>query len=206
MRAREALPTGGSVLDVGCGAGAASLPLASVAHRIVGVDESAELLDAFGSLAASRAATVETVHGRWPDVANDVPGADVVLCHHVLYNVPDFVPFVDALAGHARRRVVVELTEAHPLVDLAPLWRHFHGIDRPRGPTAADAARLLRAMGAAVTEEHTTRPAPWAPGGRAERVAFARRRLCLGPERDAEIDSLLETPDRRLVTLWWDAG
>src|SRR5258708_5907311 len=37
-RAWEALPEGGSVLDVGCGAGAASLPLATRARHLIGVD------------------------------------------------------------------------------------------------------------------------------------------------------------------------
>src|SRR5688500_9537091 len=42
--AREGLPVGGSVLDIGCGGGAATIPLADVAGRLVGVDESAEML------------------------------------------------------------------------------------------------------------------------------------------------------------------
>ncbi|HKC74769.1 MAG TPA: class I SAM-dependent methyltransferase, partial [Chloroflexota bacterium] len=47
QRALEALPEGGSVLDVGCGAGAASLPLAARAGHLIGVDPSAEMLRAF---------------------------------------------------------------------------------------------------------------------------------------------------------------
>jgi release factor glutamine methyltransferase len=43
-RALEALPVGGKVLDVGCGAGAASLPLAAHASVLVGVDESEGML------------------------------------------------------------------------------------------------------------------------------------------------------------------
>jgi SAM-dependent methyltransferase len=42
--ALEALGTGGDVLDVGVGGGATSLPLATVATRITGVDESADML------------------------------------------------------------------------------------------------------------------------------------------------------------------
>src|SRR5688500_8082804 len=45
--AAEALPESGTVLDIGCGVGAASLPLVDRASLIVGVDESAEMLDAF---------------------------------------------------------------------------------------------------------------------------------------------------------------
>ena len=31
--------------------------------------------------------THREVLGRWPDVAADVAAADVVVCHHVVYNV-----------------------------------------------------------------------------------------------------------------------
>jgi hypothetical protein len=47
--AREALPPSGTVLDVGVGAGAASLPLNP--GRVVGVDPSRELLAAFAERA-----------------------------------------------------------------------------------------------------------------------------------------------------------
>ena len=47
-----------------------------------------------------------------------------------------------------------------------------------------------------------------AGGSRPDVVAFARRRLCVGPERDAEVDALLgpdfEAPLRRIVTIWWE--
>src|SRR5918911_3822063 len=46
QHALEALPQGGAVLDVGCGAGAASLPLAARAGHLIGVDPSAEMLRA----------------------------------------------------------------------------------------------------------------------------------------------------------------
>ena len=46
QRVAEALPVGGTLLDVGCGAGAASLPVAPPAGRIVAVDEDANMLAA----------------------------------------------------------------------------------------------------------------------------------------------------------------
>ena len=69
-------------------------------------------------------------------MAAQAAAADVVTCHNVLYNVPDLEPFLAALTGHARRQVVVELTAAHPLTSLNPLWLRFHGLQRPTGPTA----------------------------------------------------------------------
>jgi SAM-dependent methyltransferase len=201
------LPPGGSVLDVGAGAGAASLPLAGVAGRLVAVDESAAMVEAFLAAATGAGAHAEGVQGRWPEVAGRVGPADVVVCHHVLYNVADLAPFAAALTDHARHRVVVELTDRHPLVGLAPLWRRFHGLERPSGPTAGDAAAALAALGLDVERQD------WESGDRLgfdrfeELVAFTRRRLCLPADRDPEVaEALLETGTRQVGGVWVGAG
>jgi SAM-dependent methyltransferase len=203
-RAIDALGAGGTVLDVGCGAGGSSLPLGAHATRIVGVDESEAMLESFRRLANAQSVDHLTVAGRWPNVADRVEAADVVVCHHVVYNVPDLVPFLDELDRHARRRVVIELSDDHPQAGLNPLWLALHGVERPAHPTADDVVELLRTMGAAVEVERFGRPSPWTDVDRPAQVAFARKRLCVGPDRDAEIDRLLRPTDRRLVTLWWD--
>jgi SAM-dependent methyltransferase len=201
------LPPGGSVLDVGAGAGAASLPLAGAAGLLVAVDESAAMVEAFRAAAAGAAARAEGVQGRWPEVAGRVGPADVVVCHHVLYNVADLAPFAAALTDHARRRVVVELTDRHPLVALAPLWRRFHGLERPSGPTAGDAAAALDALGLDPERQD------WESDDRLgfdrfeELVAFTRRRLCLPAARDAEVaEALLEAGTREVGGVWVGAG
>jgi SAM-dependent methyltransferase len=197
------LPAGGSVLDVGAGGGAASLPLAGVAGRLVGVDESPEMVAAF--LAAAEAAGVpgQGVEGRWPEVAGLLTPADVVVCHHVLYNVAALAPFVDALTGHARARVVVELTERHPLVGLAPLWRRFHGLERPSGPGADDAVAALEALGLEVARQDWESRDRFGFDDFDELVAFTRRRLCLPARRDPEVAAaLLEEGTRRVDGVW----
>src|SRR5438046_1645572 len=52
--AAAALPGGGSVLDVGCGGGAASLALAPPAGLVVGVDSSTDMLTEYAAGAAAR--------------------------------------------------------------------------------------------------------------------------------------------------------
>jgi SAM-dependent methyltransferase len=197
------LPAGGSVLDVGAGGGAASLPLADLAGRLVAVDESADMVAAF--LAAAEAAGVPArgIEGRWPEVAGRVAPADVVVCHHVLYNVADLAPFADALTGHARRRVVAELTERHPLAGLAPLWRRFHDLDRPGGPTADDAVAALEALGLEVARQDWESRDRFGFDDFDELVAFTRRRLCLPAERDPEVAAaLLEEGTRQVDGVW----
>jgi SAM-dependent methyltransferase len=203
-RALEALPDGGSILDVGAGGGAASLPLCPPGAAVTAVDQSAGMLASFAELAEQRGVTHHEVEGLWPDVAGEVGPADVVVCHHVLYNVGDIVPFVAALTAHARRRVVAEITAVHPQSLLSPLWERFHGVVRPSRPTAGDALTVLRDLGLAPGAEEFESPLRWAEGARAEQVAFARRRLCLPAERDADVDAVLPLPrPQRHVTLWW---
>jgi SAM-dependent methyltransferase len=202
-RAWEALEQPGSVLDVGAGAGAASLPLADRATGITAVDSDRGMLDAFAERVG---VPFEAIEGRWPDVAGRAPVADVVTCHHVFYNVPDLGPFALALDAHGRRRVVVELTARHPVSWLNPLWQRFHGIERPSGPTAADALAVLRALGLQPEHQAWQRPGRTEYQDRTELVEMARRRLCLPPDRFDEVAAALDVSTvgiRDLVTIWW---
>ncbi len=205
-RALEVLPAGGVVLDVGAGGGAASLPLAPPAALLVAVDESRAMLDAFAQAAEELGVGHTEVAGRWPEVADRAPIAAVVVCRHVVYNVPELASFLVALNDHAERRVVVELTDLHPQSDLNPLWKAVHGVERPTGPTAEDAADVATALGYGVHVERSDEPGLWHHWPRDDRIAFARRRLCLGTGHDAEIGAYLDQSarqPRRLVTLWW---
>ena len=205
-RAREALARSGSVLDVGVGAGAASLPLSPPATSITGVDQSRRMLEAFRRAAESRDLRHQEVEGTWPDVAPAVDAVDVVVCHHVFYNAPALSSFAEALTDKARRRVVVELTARHPMCALNDLWLHFHGLVRPDGPDADAAIAVLQDMGIEPSTARWQRPSLW-HGSEPERIAFVRKRLCLGPDRDEDIAALLGNRDvtpTDLVTLWWD--
>jgi SAM-dependent methyltransferase len=205
-RALDALPPGGSVLDVGCGAGAAGLALAPPAALLVGVDQSARMLAAFSQAAHDHGVAHETINGRWPDVESQAPEVDVAVAHHVAYNVADLPAFAHALSRHARRRVVLELTDTHPLTFQGPLWRHFHGQPRPTGPAAELARDVLAEAALPVRLERSTAPARNLDP--ALRARLTRIRLCLPADREAEVAELLAAagpaPTRNLVTLFWD--
>lgn len=185
--ARSALGDGGSVLDVGCGGGGSSISLADVAMSITGVDEQEAMLAGFSAACEAAGVAHHEVLGTWPEVAALVDPADVVVCHHVVYNVAEIEPFVTALDDHARARVVVELPDRHPMSPLTPLWQHFWNLERPTDPSADLFVDVVRALGLQPSVERIER-APRKPSmDGAEYIAFVRRRLCLGADRDAEI-------------------
>ena len=211
-----ALDPPGAVLDVGAGAGAASLPLLARATALTAVDSDAAMLALLAERAAARGVAARCVHGGWPEAAPQVPVADVVTCHHVLYNVPGLAPFVAALSAHAARLVVTEMTAAHPLVTLNELWLKFHGLRRPDGPTAADLLRILAAMGLRPGCRRWRRPGGPDYGSFDELTDVTRRRLCLPPEQAGQVaDALAEagvnpghpadlgSSGREVVTIWW---
>jgi SAM-dependent methyltransferase len=209
--AREVLPVGGSVLDVGCGGGRAAFALAPSAGSVTGVDHQPQMLAAFAAEAESRGLAHREVLGGWPAVADQVEPSDLVVCHHVAYNVADLAGFALALGRSARRRVVLELPQRHPLAGMAPFWRRFWQLERPDGPTAQDAATVLREAGLDVRlefwlDDPGSRPVAALP--LADQVRFLRIRLCLPADRDADVAAALAEqgpPEpRQLATLWWD--
>lgn len=216
-RAWAALDPPGAVLDVGAGAGAASLPLIPRATALTAVDADERMLSLFAERVASSGRDATTVAGRWPDVAPQVQPADVVTCHHVLYNVADLEPFVTALTLHARRLVVVEMTATHPLSPLNPLWLAFHDLARPDRPTGTDLLGILAALGLRAGHQRWRRQGGPEYASLAELADVTRTRLCLPPERATDVaDALvragvdpehprdLGSAGRELLTVWWD--
>jgi len=186
------MPAGGVLLDVGSGAGAASVPVAPPAGRIVAVDQDPAMLQALAQVAAGRV-PVSLVEGIWPDVAGQAGPADVVVCANVAYNVGSLGSFVAALTSAARHRVVLELSAVHPQSSLSPLWQQFWNLSRPTGPTAEDAAAVVReAVGVQPAIQWWRRSWSFMGERGPSTVAWIRRRLCLPEERQAEVAAALE--------------
>lgn len=207
QRSREAMPVGGSVLDIGCGGGIATYAITPPAEHVIGVDEQQAMLDLYTANATKYSVSAETVLGQWPAVADATPVADVVTVFHVAYNVGEIVPFLAALNSHARKRVVIEVPILHPMSNMNEGWKHFWDLTRPTVPVAADLVTVLAEMGIKATIEFfeseilLDKKVDGANG-------FIRRRLCLPEERQGEVDAFIEAnpmPERRkLAVIWWD--
>lgn len=210
-RALEALSdvTGApSVLDVGCGGGRATFGLIPPARLVVGVDQQPSMLEVFSDEARARGIEALTILGSWPEVAPMSPRCDVVICHHVLFNVPDLVSFVHELCAHAARRVVIELPARHPLANLSAAWKRFWDLERPTSPTAEDACSVVLGMGLAAHYEPFAVPDHKTDVSDRD-VEHTRVRLCLPASRDAEVREFLQsrpTALRELATIWWDTS
>jgi SAM-dependent methyltransferase len=207
QRSREAMPKGGSVLDIGCGGGIATFAITPPAGHVIGVDEQQAMLDLYKANAEKFSVTSETVLGQWPAVADVTPVADVVTVFHVAYNVGEIVPFLAALNSHARKRVVIEVPILHPMSNMNEGWKHFWDLTRPTVPAAADLITVLAEMGIRANIEFfeseilLDKKVDGANG-------FIRRRLCLPEERQGEVDAFIAAnpmPERRkLAAIWWD--
>lgn len=101
------LPTGGSVIDLGCGTGRLAEPLAALGHAVTGVDNEPEMLAELGLAVGVRADIEGLDLGRRFD-------AGLLMSHFV--DTADR-PFVDAVLGTLRRHVHsggFAVVERHP--------------------------------------------------------------------------------------------
>ena len=207
QKAFDVLPESGSILDIGCGGGIAAFAMGSKASLVIGVDHQSEMLDMFTENAKERNIDSKVYEGFWPEIAPVVEVADVAVAHHVVYNVQDIVPFIAAMNTHARKRVVIEMPQHHPLSNLSEAWKFFWELDRPENPTPRDLVDVLTELG---INAHLQL---WDGQLRQERnmddaVRFTRIRLCLPESREAEVRQFLENHPasaiRPLATVWWD--
>lgn len=205
--AREALLPKGSVLDIGCGGGIATFANSDVTNLAIGIDHQKEMIEMYENNAKERAIPVKTIEGFWPEVAGKVETVDVVLCHHVVFNVPEIENFVHELNSHARKRVVIEMPYQHPLSTMNNAWKHFWNLERPVAPTADDFFNILESLG------HKPKMKRWQGEMRSGldqdlAAKFLRIRLCLPEAREVEVKEFMnkypESKERDLATIWWD--
>ncbi len=207
VKAREVLSDTDSILDIGCGGGVATFAVAKSGNHVIGVDHQAEMLVMYSQNAISREISSEVHEGFWPAIADQVPVADVVIVHHVVYNVAEIEPFLKAIDNHARKRVVIELPLAHPMTSASAGWEYFWKLARPKSPTADDFLLVLNETGITAHIEKFSSDFPLEQSS--EEIAERTRvRLCLPLSRLDEVkEFLVDHPfasKRDLAVIWWD--
>ena len=135
-----------TVLDVGAGGGRLALPLALRCRHLTAVEPSASMCAVFRQQAADFSIRNVTLSETSWDEA-EVGVADVALCAHVVYVVPDIAPFLRKLEAHARQRVLMLLHKEPPQALLYPLWERIHGEKRLRLPGLPEFEEVLTELG-----------------------------------------------------------
>ena len=131
-----------TVLDVGAGGGRLALPLALRCRHLVAVEPSSSMGEVLLQQASDCSIeNVSLVESTWDKA--EVEAADLVLCVHVLYVVPEIEAFVRKLEAHARERVLVVLYRAPPQSQTYPLWKEVHGEERLGLPSLPEFQEVL---------------------------------------------------------------
>jgi SAM-dependent methyltransferase len=177
------------LVDVGGGAGRYSLPLALRCREVIDVDPSPAMLAGFAANAQRAGITnARAVRAAWPMA--DPPRGTVALVNHVTYLTRDIVPFLDALATAASRRVLLTVNDPPPPSRQGALYRLLHGEPEELVPGHAELVAVLREMGAAPEVRHLPDSTVQVP---------------TAPTRDAAIESAISLAAGSQWA-WWPLG
>ena len=188
-----------TVLDVGAGWGRHAVPLTARVDWVTAVEPSEGMRDLIPEKDNMTVIATDWEH------AEPAP-ADIVICCHVLYGVPEVVPFLEKLEASARERVFVYLRDRPPPLPAEELALEL-GFARTRMPEFRDLYPVLRQLG--VAPEVAMLRYPSRPVYASLEAAEAEVQAALGERWDqargrAFLESrLLPDGEGRLA---WDAG
>ena len=96
-----------SILDVGCGNGALSIPLSKCVKKIVAIDFSPAMIDGLkDNVNDYKISNIQPVLRAWEDDWSDIEPCDLLLSSRSS-TVKDFQVVVDKIRSHALKRVVI---------------------------------------------------------------------------------------------------
>lgn len=218
----ELTPDGGSVLDVGGGAGRFAIPIALRRRTSVAVvDPSPSMLEQLEtSVSEVAGAKVTGVNAEWESAK--VETADLVLCSHVVYGVADIQPFLQKLHDHAQERVIMVSFVDSPQAGVAPLWEPVYGEERINLPALPELMNVLWEMGVFPSINMLPPTGPQTFESVEAAVEEVSNRLFIGSDTEqldrlsGSIDGYLEATEDgyrikgarapRQGVVWWEVG
>ncbi|MEM7333717.1 MAG: class I SAM-dependent methyltransferase [Chloroflexota bacterium] len=122
-----------TVLDIGCGSGRFTLPLAKVAHRITAVDHSPDMLNLLeNKLHSQKIDTVSLINEAWETAV--VEQHDVVIAAWSLYRMPDLLNDLKKMVNTAKKRVIIVSSPGSSMRHdpiLSQIWPQFDEMSTP---------------------------------------------------------------------------
>ena len=191
-RLKQEVQSHQTLLDVGAGGGRLSLPLAQSCRQVTAVEPSTSMGEVLRQQASDFSINnVSLVSAKWEDA--EVPVADIVLCCHVLYVVPDIEPFVRKLESHSRQRVLVVLYNSAPQSQIYPLWKLIHGVERIPLPSLPEFQEVLSELQFDAQVEILPAQPPRGYDNRQQALEQLGQRLYLKPgsPQMTELESML---------------
>ena len=106
------------ILDIGCGPGALSIPLAKRVKEVIAIDFSAQMLAELEAYAAREGITnIKTYHLSWEDDWSALPQADIVVASRSM-EVNDAALALAKMSAHARRTCYLTYKVGGSFVDM----------------------------------------------------------------------------------------
>ncbi len=203
-----------SMLDVGCGPGLLSLPIAARVRQVHALDYSRGMLDGLrAAIARAGVGNIQPWQLSWEDDWSAVPRCDVAIASRSLM-VPDLAQALAKLDAHARRRACItfatgQRTGAGELAAL--LRRTWTPMPDHRYPV-----NLLLDMGRLPRVDYLPVPAPAADKDVADLLQQAEALFgeLTATERQSLCDWHAASPDNRLgpaptcrwAFIWWETA
>ena len=140
-----------SLIDVGAGTGRHAGPMAARMEWVTAVEPSEAMRSHIPVLP-----NLTVIASNWEDA--DPAPADLVICNHVLYPIPEPVPFIEKMERSALERVFICMRDQPNRHPAELLRQELTGAARAREPRFQDLFNLLRWMG--IAPEVTYRAYP----------------------------------------------
>jgi 2-polyprenyl-3-methyl-5-hydroxy-6-metoxy-1,4-benzoquinol methylase len=119
------VPSGMTVLDVGCGSGATSISLAKRGFHVTGIDISDERISTARSNAEKMDLEIKFVVGDIEEMATTNEDYDVISCTAILHHLPDLERDLDSFSSMMKEGGFIIATEPGLLNPFAFLRRRF---------------------------------------------------------------------------------